>query len=145
MSQQLQNVRPVPDGWAMLQSRRPVAPNLTTVTNRNRNQLAAYLQQQERAGRIKRIGVITVDVKTREATASFIRLKPEPKRWPWAVAGTLLMAGGVSMVGWMIYDAARVLATTFGATLIIGLLLWLATRISHSGGCVGIHCPGCKD
>src|SRR6187402_610720 len=118
---QLQNVRPVVRVATRL---RPVAPNLTTVANRNRNQLAAYLQQQERAGRIKRIGVITVNEKTRVATASFIRLKPEPKRWPWAVAGTLLTLGGMTMIGWMIWDAARVLAQAAGAVLVIGVALW---------------------
>ena len=143
-SYQLENVRPVERPQMRSGLAHNVAPNLTTVTHPHRNQLAAQLQQQERAGRIKRIGRIQVDPMTRTATARFIRLKPEPKRWPWAVAGTLLIAGGLTTIGWMIYDAARVLAYGFGTVLAVGAVIWLLTRVSHSGGCVGIHCSGCK-
>jgi hypothetical protein len=71
-------------------------------------------------------------------------LKPIPRKTPWYVLVVVASAGASVSIGLAIWHARQAIVTGLGTLAAIVFLLWLATRVSHSGTCVGIHCPGCK-
>lgn len=136
----LENVRPerrVP-AWPAARQRLVVVEGPA----RERHQLMAWLKREAEAGRVGTVWET-------EAPKGMLRLEYErlaerPNPAPWYVAGATAALGSVVLVGAMLWQARHALLLLAAVAAGALLLLLLATRISHSGGCVGLHCTGCK-
>jgi hypothetical protein len=145
MSQELQNIRPM---GRVVMTKRPAnqrPANIETWKEHagNRNKLAARVALAEKRGQVRRLGNIELN-RQHAAAVVVIRLKPEPKRWPARLAVAVVMLALVAGISYALYSIADLIVLAFGVLCAVALLFWLLTRISHSGGCTGLHCSGCK-
>lgn len=100
--------------------------------------LVAHIGQEKRAGRIASTG--------REWIADgrvhfeIEKLADPPSRTPWYLAAGATGMTAVISLAVLVYHARYVLMFI---SAVVAVLL-LANRVAHSGGCVGIHCTGCR-
>jgi hypothetical protein len=124
---------------------RPVGPRVQTITHTSKYELARLVREEKAAGRI---GPNASDIMPlaggRMYAVKVVRLADPAPRWKrrmWVGAGgTSVMA----VVGAMVWHARYVLGGIALTALCVAVLLLVATRMNHSGGCVGLHCSGCK-
>lgn len=131
----LENVRPA---WPAARQRLVVVEGPA----RERHQLMAWLKREAEAGRVGTVWET-------EAPKGMMRLEYEqlaerPNPAPWYVTGATAALGSVVLVGAMLWQARGALLALAAVTAVAAVLVWLATRVSHSGGCVGLHCAGCR-
>jgi Flp pilus assembly protein TadB len=113
----------------------------------NPHRLASRLAVAKRRGEVAELGRWEM-VPGRQG-ALVRRLKPRPT-WAtharrWALLGVLgLAAVALLMVAvWVVVGALIALLPLILGFLAVALLL-LRMATGHSGGCVGLHCPGCR-
>jgi hypothetical protein len=97
----------------------------------------------ELARRVDKTGTIVI---------VFRRLKPAAPRWHGlaraagiALGALLLASAGLWWVAWTAWTLLRQIAPGIPALVALAAVWWLVTRLAHSGGCLGLHCSGCRE
>jgi hypothetical protein len=127
--------------WLHQEYRPPLNPGEEWWTDTPHN-LSARLSREERAGRIVRVGRVTIAPGVHGAVVRRIR----PRRPEWQTRG--LVVAGCSLGFLLLLALIRLLLLPLVvATVLLALgILWGGLRriTGHRATCAGLHCPGCQ-
>lgn len=107
----------------------------------SQHRLRARLHAASRRGELE----VVSGWRVARSGAAAVVVKPirEPRSpVPWWIAGTATALSALAGVGIMLYQTRYIWMALAGVLLVVfGIARLLG---NHSGGCVGIHCSGCR-
>lgn len=116
-----------------------------TVPSALERQGLARLAEMERKGQIAYAFNPRIEKDEKGNTVwrcDYALLRTPRSRVPWYVAGAAAFISASIGVGYLLWASRWVIAFFVGG---VALALLLLTRLAgHSGGCVGLHCSGCR-
>lgn len=71
------------------------------------------------------------------------RLREPRSRTPWYIGGAATFIGGSVTLAYLVWSS-RYVILALAATAVVVFVIAVRVLAGHSGGCVGLHCPGCK-
>lgn len=104
--------------------------------------LRARLRRAESRGQVRVLSPVTM-TPWGQGEVLVERIKKSSSDARWYFASALLAASLLFVIALWVW-VMRYEILGFFASLILCAMLFLVTRANHSGGCVGIHCDGCK-